>query len=139
MLVWTKVLAIVLGILKWAGLFDSFSPGLSMSLAGMIFLGPCRALPAFAALWTVLGQGVPIRRIPALVFAEIASLGLPSMIRLPGSQEFAGLVWFMAMEAVVLAGSLLAFRMIGYRVRWRRRGMATESCEVASEAEGQAE
>ena len=45
----------VMGIFKWAGVFDSSFRVSTMSLAGIIFLGPCRALPAFAALWTMPG------------------------------------------------------------------------------------
>jgi hypothetical protein len=140
LLIWTTALAVVLGLFKWARFFDAFSPDLSMSLAGMVFLGPSRALVTFAALWMMLGRGAPIRRVPALVIAEIASLGLPSVLfKMPSAQEIGILAWFMALEAAVFVGSLLVFRKIGYRVRWSRRAAATESRERLPDVEEQAD
>jgi hypothetical protein len=128
LLVWTAALAVLLGLFKWTGFFDAFSPEVSISVAGMLFLGPGRALVTFAALWMMLGRGIPIRRAPALIVAEIASLALPTVLfHMPGRNEMGTLVSFMAVEAAVFVGTLLVFRKIGYRVRWNKRGAATES------------
>jgi hypothetical protein len=134
LLAWTTALAVVLGLLKWARFFDAFSPELSMSVAGMIFLEPGRALVTFAALWMMLGRGTPIRRFPALVIAEIASFGLPSVLfRMPSAHEIGIIVCFMAVEAIVFVGTLLVFRRIGYRVQWNRRSAATQNIERVPE------
>ena len=135
LLAWTTVLAIILGVFKWLGFLASV-PHPHLRTAEVLILGPGLALVAFAAIWMALGARSPIRRTPALVLAEAVSIGAVCLIESPHSLDLAIVAWFMILDAVFLVGSLLVFRMVGYRVRWRKRlatGNGASSCDEGAE------
>ena len=135
LLAWTTVLAIILGVFKWLGLLASV-PHPHLRTAEVLILGPGVALVSFAAIWMALGARSPIRRAPALVLAEAISIGAVCLIESPHSLDLAIVAWFMTLDAVFLVGSLLVFRMVGYRVRWRKRlatGNGANSCDEGAE------
>ncbi len=135
LLAWTTVLAIILGVFKWLGLLASV-PHPHLRTVEVVILGPGLVLVAVAALWMALGARPPVRRAPALVLAEAVSLGAVFLIEPPPSPDLAFIVWFMILDAVLLVGSLLVFRMVGYRVGWKRRlatGNGASSCDERAE------
>jgi len=91
LLAWTTVLATIMGFLKWLGLLDSLPTGFRMSMADVLFIGPGRALVAMTALWTTLGAGSPIRRLPILVLAEAIAIALPCLIEMCRPEELVSL------------------------------------------------
>jgi formylglycine-generating enzyme required for sulfatase activity len=122
LLAWTTVLAIVLGVFKWLDLIDwilnpRFQMADAVPLAGLTLI-------AVAALWMALGARPFLRRTPALVLAEVVSISTAYVTEEP--RVSANIAWCMVLDAVFLVGSLLVFRMAGYRVRWRR-ALATGS------------
>jgi len=121
MLAWTTVLAIVLGALKS---MDVFSQDISeMPIPVLLLAGPGRAVAAAAALWAVFGARSAIARGLVMVLAEAAPIGIvcwawAAQFNIRSIELDA---FFAATEAGLLLGSLLFFRLLGYRLERTRR------------------
>ena len=121
MLAWTTVLAILLGVLKWIGVFSEYPQWSPVeSLVALVLLGPGRAVVALAALWAAFGTRLIIARILVLALAEAASISFPYLTGSPGPLDLR-LLAVLALEAAFLLGSLLFFRLLGYRLERTRR------------------
>ncbi|NQU24847.1 MAG: hypothetical protein HQ567_26490 [Candidatus Nealsonbacteria bacterium] len=123
---WTTGLALLLAMVRCIALCiaDTEYPyEFSVSYWQGLTIPVCFALIVLVAVWTVLGSRRPILRV-ILLASVVAAAGVAS--GLTGSASFGLVEWcvmvtsFYLPFAAWITGSLIVFRVVGYRIVWRR-------------------
>jgi len=133
-LIGTTYLAIVLAIAKAGGMLTwQFVPNLyAAGLLFVVLIATCTAAVLLIALWASLGRGRSWLRTRGVVLASLAfgspvawycvNIGQPQMIL---NRDYRLYHWYatgywwigwMFLAATILAGSLIVFRTLGYRL-----------------------
>jgi hypothetical protein len=118
LLAWTTALAALMGMVQitpreFRETFTSAEEALPVcGVFGAI------ALLAVAALWIALGARWPVARVTT--FGLAAAGAVVGLFTLQGSSGFLVILTLPCLYGVWLVGSLWVFRVLGYRLAWRR-------------------
>ena len=118
LLAWTTALAFLMGMLQITP--EEFREPFT-SRGGILELGVllgADALVALAALWTALGTRRSVLR--ATLFGLAAAGAVVGVTMIDGRSRLAPILTFAFGCALCVAGSLCVFRVLGYRLVWRR-------------------
>lgn len=121
LLEWTTALAMLLGTFHYIpeDFFISISSLPPWRVLSIIAIVGSGVLIAPAALWTALGTRLPLARYCTLLVAVAAAVATMTLVL--GEDEFGYSLVFGIGQTVWLVGSLWVFRLLGYRLVWRRR------------------
>lgn len=123
LLVWITALAIILGVLRSLVLLGIEFTEPKSDLIAICIIGTIFALPTLSALWAINGRRYPtLRGIQFfIVFGIVGFLILSA----PDQETIYYISLMFTLELLFLAGSLMVFRLEGYRLV-RRRAVRAE-------------
>ncbi|HYW78839.1 MAG TPA: hypothetical protein VE890_04645, partial [Thermoguttaceae bacterium] len=111
---WMTAMAVVLGMAQSVAFYDLLPRNLA-ALAEIATWAAANTLLALLALWAVVGNGPPVRRLLALVVLSGVIAGLLGWLAPDSDKGMAAAILYL-MQAILLTASLGVLRVVGYRV-----------------------